>query len=181
MTTDNATRGQHAADPPGVLDAKAETQVPDIGLDTEDVSELAGLLDVALADTYSLYLKTQGFHWNVVGPLFFPLHKLTEEQYTDLGDAVDEIAERIRAIGHPAPASFEQFTALTQIPQETGVPNAEEMIRQLVAGNEACSRSLRAAVKAASRSDDVKTADLLTDRIGQHEQNIWMLGATLAR
>ena len=165
----------------GVLDARAETQVPDIGLSSEDVGDLAELLSIALADTYALYLKTQGFHWNVVGPLFYSLHKQTEEQYTDLGAAVDELAERIRAIGHPAPASFSQFSRLTQIVEESGVPNAEEMIRQLVEGNEACSRSLRAAVKAASRSDDVKTADLLTDRIGQHEQNIWMLGATLAR
>ncbi len=167
--------------PQRVLNVKAATLAPNIGVKTKDRRELASLLSVALADSYALYLKTQGFHWNVAGPLFYSLHKLTEEQYSEMADAIDELAERIRAIGFPAPASFDQFIEMTQITQERGVPTAEKMIEQLVEGNEVCSRSLREAVKAASDADDVKTADLLTDRIGQHEQNVWMLRAMLAR
>ena len=164
-----------------VLDVKAAELSPNLGLRGRDMRELARLLGIALADTYTLYLKTQGFHWNVAGPLFYPLHKLTEQQYEELAEAVDTIAERIRAIGHPAPASFEQFSELTEIRSETEVPTAEVMIEQLADGNEVCCRSLRAAVRAAADADDVKTADLLTDRIGEHEQNVWMLRAMLAR
>ncbi|MBI4697223.1 MAG: DNA starvation/stationary phase protection protein [Gammaproteobacteria bacterium] len=164
-----------------VLDVKAAELSPNLGLRGQDLRELAQRLGVALADTYVLYLKTQGFHWNVAGPLFYSLHKLTEAQYEELAEAVDEIAERIRAIGHPAPASFEQFTRLSEIRSESGVPTAEAMVEQLADGNEICCRSLRAAVRAAAEADDVKTADLLTDRIGQHEQNVWMLRAMLAR
>jgi len=164
-----------------VLNVKAATLTPNTGMKSKDRRELAERLSIALADSYTLYLKTQGFHWNVAGPMFYSLHKLTQEQYEELIPAIDAIAERIRAIGHPAPSSFAQFLALTEIKEESGVPTAEEMIRQLADSNELCSRSLRKAVAAASEADDVKTADLLTERIGQHEQNVWMLRAMLAR
>ncbi|MGH8595663.1 MAG: Dps family protein [Gammaproteobacteria bacterium] len=167
--------------PQRVLNVKAAVLSPKTGMKSSDRRDLANRLSVALSDTYALYLKTQGFHWNVAGPMFYSLHKLTQAQYEEMIPAIDEIAERIRAIGHPAPASFEQFGELTAIDTERGVPTAEDMIAQLVDGNEICSRSLREAVKAAGEADDVKTADLLTDRIGQHEQNVWMLRAMLAR
>lgn len=152
----------------------------DSGVSLMDRSSLAEHLSGALADTYLLYLKTQSVHWNVVGPLFYGLHKLTEEQYEDMAVAVDEIAERIRAIGFIAPGSFKQFTKLSSITEEDGAPTAEEMIEQLIKGNELCSRKLRASVAAAENVEDVKTAGLLTDRIGQHENNVWMLRALLA-
>ena len=163
-----------------VLDVKAAELNPKTGMKQADRRSLAERLNVALADTYTLYVKTQGFHWNVAGPMFYSLHRLTQAQYEDMIPAIDEIAERIRAIGHPAPASLVQFSKLTEIKEETGVPTAEAMIEQLVDGNEICSRSLRAAVKEADDADDVKTADLLTQRIGQHEMNVWMLRAMLA-
>ncbi|MCP5145444.1 MAG: DNA starvation/stationary phase protection protein [Gammaproteobacteria bacterium] len=164
-----------------VLDVKSPTFNPNIGVTKGDRKKLAGKLSNALADTYMLYLKTQGFHWNVAGPMFYSLHKLTEAQYEDMFAAIDELAERIRALGEPAPASFKQFLSLTRIDEETGVPTAEEMICQLVQDNDACAKSLREAVAVAEEADDVKTADLLTDRIGQHEQNGWMLRAMLAQ
>ena len=167
--------------PQRVLNVKAAMLQPKTGMKAADRRDLANRLSVALADTYTLYLKTQGFHWNVAGPLFYSLHKLTQLQYEEMIPAIDEIAERIRAIGHPAPASFEQFSELTAIDEERSVPTAENMIAQLADDNEICSRSLREAIKAANDADDVKTADLLTQRIGQHEQNVWMLRAMLAR
>ena len=167
--------------PQRVLNVKAPVLAPKTGMKAADRRDLANRLSVALADTYALYLKTQGFHWNVAGPLFYSLHKLTELQYEEMIPAIDDIAERIRAIGHPAPATFAQFSEMTAIDEERGVPTAEDMIEQLAEANEICSRSLREAVKAADDADDVKTADLLTNRIGQHEQNVWMLRAMLAR
>lgn len=149
------------------------------GLDREKRVKLADDLNQALANTYVLYLKTQNFHWNVVGPNFYGLHKLTEAQYQDMAEAIDDIAERIRAIGFPALGSFKQYYELSQIPEELGVPKTEDMISQLVDANEICSRILRNAVSEAETLNDVKTADLLTDRIGQHEENAWMLRALL--
>lgn len=150
------------------------------GVARKDRAELANRLREALADTYMLYVKTQGFHWNVVGPMFYGLHKLTEAQYEDMAEAIDEIAERIRALGFTAPGSFAQFKELASIKEETSAPSAEIMIKQLVDNNETCSRNLRNAVVEAEKVEDVKTADLLTNRIGQHEENVWMLQALLA-
>ena len=150
------------------------------GVRRKDRLKLAGYLSEALADTYTLYLKTQGFHWNVVGPMFYGLHKLTEAQYKDMTEAIDDIAERIRSIGFPAPGSFYQFKKMASIEEETGMPTAEEMISQLIDGNEICSRKLRSAVVEAEKVEDVKTADLLTHRIGRHEENTWMLRALLS-
>lgn len=162
------------------LKAKPEIQETRSGVSQQDRSRLAENLAGALADTYLLYLKTQSFHWNVVGPMFYGLHKLTEEQYEDLAAAVDVIAERIRAIGFIAPGSFKQFYNLSSIQEEDGAPSAEEMIRQLIEGNELCSRKLRVSVAEAEEVDDVKTADLLTERIGKHEENAWMLRSLIS-
>ena len=150
------------------------------GVAREDRAALAECLSQALANSYLLYLKTQNFHWNVVGPMFYSVHKLTEAQYEDLAEAIDDIAERIRAIGFIAPGSFEQFRALGMLEEETGTPDTQAMIKQLALDNEACSRTLRAAVEEAEKVEDVKTADLLTERIGQHEENTWMLTALIS-
>ena len=162
------------------MKARPEEVVTHGGIARDDRLELADRLSEVLADTYLLYVKTQGFHWNVVGPLFVGMHKLTEQQYEDMAEAIDTIAERIRAIGFPAPGSFQQFKKLSSIEEETGTPTAKEMIQQLIDGNEACARKLRKAVMEAEKVKDVKTADLLTDRIGQHEENTWILRALLA-
>ena len=162
------------------LTSKPHVTAINTGVDKEDRKELAARLSAALADTYLLYLKTQNFHWNVVGPHFYGLHKLTEQQYQAMAIAIDDIAERIRAIGHPSPGSFKQFSKLSSIEEETGRPSAEEMIKQLITGNEICTRKLRDAVLEAEQLKDVKTADLLIERIGNHEENVWMLSSLLA-
>ena len=151
----------------------------DSGIEQDAREKLAKYLAKALSTSYLLYVKTQGFHWNVVGPMFYGLHKMTEEQYEDLAEAIDEIAERIRAIGFTAPGSVKQFIQLSDVQEETGTPDAKAMIKQLIEGNEICSRDLREAVIKADSLNDVKTADLLTQRIGQHEQNAWMLRSLL--
>ena len=163
----------------GVFTAQPRELRPETGLEREDRAKLAKRLSSVLADTYSLYVKTQGFHWNVTGPLFYSLHKMTEEQYEDLAAAIDDLAERIRAIGFSAPASYSQFSAMTEIKEESQVPTAEEMIKQLIEGNETCARTLREAVREAESVKDVKTADLLTERIGRHEEVVWMLRALI--
>ena len=141
--------------------------------------QIAASLGKLLADTYTLYVKTQGFHWNVVGPRFHDLHKLFEEQYNELADANDEIAERIRALGAKAPSSYSEFKKLATIAEETGAPAANEMIRQLLADNRSAVRSAQAVVEAAEEHDDVGTADLATQRVRTHEKAAWMLDALL--
>jgi starvation-inducible DNA-binding protein len=163
-----------------VLSTKPKEQNTKNGIKRADRSELARFLSKALADTVLLNVKTLNFHWNVMGPLFYSLHKLTEDQYQDLTASIDVIAERIRALGFVAPGSLTQFAALTDIVEETGTPSAEDMITQLADDNERCARNLRHAVAAAENIEDVKTADLLTDRIGQHEENAWMLRAIVS-
>lgn len=145
------------------------------GLKRQDTAKLAKYLSNALADTYILYLKTQGTHWNVVGPLFYGLHKLTEEQYQSLAEAVDNIAERIRAIGHIAPSSFSEFEELSIVKSTAMRDSAADLITMLIDDNRAIADRLRKAVIAASEVDDVSTADLLTKRIGIHEEAAWML------
>ncbi len=162
------------------LKAKPSESKTDSGVAHKERAKLADALSGALADTYLLFLKTQNFHWNVVGPLFYGLHKLTEEQYEDLGESADTLAERIRAIGFLAPGSFAQFSKLSEIKEESGTPTAEEMIKQLVHDNELCAKRFRDVAEAAEEVNDVKTADLLTERIGQHEENAWMLRSLLA-
>ncbi len=151
-----------------------------IGLSNDQRRDIAAGLSRLLADSYTLYLKTHNFHWNVTGPMFQTLHTLFETQYTELATAVDEIAERIRALGEPAPGSYQQFAALSSIPEETGIPSAEDMIRQLVEGQEAVARTARSVFPTADEASDEPTADLLTQRMQIHEKNAWMLRSLLA-
>ena len=151
-----------------------------IGINEKDRQAIAGGLSRLLADSYTLYLKTHNYHWNVTGPLFNTLHTMFEAQYTELAAAVDEIAERIRALGIVAPGSYEQFASLTDIEESAGGENAEEMIRQLVVGQETVARTARSAFPAAEKAADEPTADLLTQRMQIHEKNAWMLRSMLA-
>lgn len=151
----------------------------DIGISEKDREAIARGLSKVLADSYTLYLKTHNYHWNVTGPLFNTLHLMFETQYTELATAVDEIAERIRALGVPAPGSYKAFTALTEIEEETDVPSAEEMIRQLVIGQETVVRTARQVFEIADKANDEPTADLLTQRMQLHEKNAWMLRSML--
>ena len=151
----------------------------DIGIPEKSRREIAGGLSRLLADSYSLYLKTHNFHWNVTGPMFATLHRVFEEEYTELSAAVDEIAERIRALGMPAPGSYSQFAEMSCIPEETGTPSAREMLRQLVQGQEAVVRTARQVLPVAENADDQPSADLLTQRMQVHEKNAWMLRSLL--
>jgi starvation-inducible DNA-binding protein len=153
----------------------------DIGISKKDRKTIAEGLSKLLADTYTLYLKTHNFHWNVEGPMFNTLHLMFETQYTELALAVDLIAERIRALGHPAPGSYAAYAKLSSIKEETGVPKAEDMIRQLVEGQEAVARTARAVFPAADKAGDEPTADLLTQRLQVHEKTAWMLRALLTK
>lgn len=151
----------------------------DIGINDKDRAKIAEALSKMLADSYILYLKTHNFHWNVTGPMFQALHNMFMVQYTELWNALDLIAERIRALGHPAPGSYKRYAALSTIKEEDGVPSATEMIKQLVAGQEAVARTARAAFKVADAANDQPTADLLTQRMEVHEKNAWMLRVLL--
>lgn len=146
-----------------------------IGIDKEQRQQIADGLSKLLADSYTLYLKTHNYHWNVEGPLFSSLHNLFEEQYQELATAVDEIAERIRALGVLAPGSYSAFADLTRIEEETGHPAAEDMVRNLVKSHEAVARTAREAFPAAEQASDEPTADLLTQRMHIHEKSAWML------
>ena len=138
------------------------------------VHELSRLL----ADTYTLYLKTQGFHWNVSGPLFRPLHLMFEEQYAELGEGIDEIAERIRTMGAIAPGSYRELARLTAVADEEGAPEAMEMVSRLIAGHEIVLRTAIAVVHVAEEDGDPALLDLATRRIAVHEKTLWMLRAT---
>ena len=151
----------------------------DIGISEDQRQQIAEGLSRLLADSYTLYLKTHNFHWNVTGPMFSTLHILFEQHYTELATAVDEIAERIRALGVAAPGSYRQFGELSSIPEETGVPGAEEMIRQLVQGQEAVVRTARSVFPIVESANDEPSADLLTQRMQIHEKNAWMLRSLL--
>ncbi len=156
------------------------TQQIDIGISEKDRTEIAAGLSRLLADSYTLYLKTHNFHWNVEGPMFNTLHLMFETQYTELATAVDLIAERIRALGVPAPGSYADFARLSSIKDAQGVPKAEDMIRELVAGQEAVVRTARAVFPVVERAGDQPSADLLTQRMQVHEKNAWMLRSLLA-
>lgn len=153
----------------------------DIGISAANRKKIAKGLGHLLADSYTLYLKTHNYHWNVEGPLFNTLHLMFEQQYTELALAVDQIAERIRALGHPAPGSYREFAKLTSIAEEKGVPAAEDMIKSLVKGQEAVVRTARGLVDAADKAGDEPTLDLLTQRMQIHEKNAWMLRSMLAK
>jgi starvation-inducible DNA-binding protein len=147
----------------------------DIGIPEKKRKAIASGLSRLLADTYTLYLKTHNYHWNVTGPMFNTLHLMFEGQYNELALAVDTIAERIRALGYPAPGSYQAYARLTVIKEEDDAPDAETMIRRLVAGQEAVARTARAIFPAADAARDEPTADLLTQRMQIHEKNAWML------
>jgi starvation-inducible DNA-binding protein len=151
----------------------------DIGIPDAQRQQIATCLGQLLSDTFVLYGKTHGFHWNVTGPMFNSLHLMFEGQYTELWDALDEIAERIRALGHPAPYGGANFAALASIPETQGVPAAMDMVRELVAGHEAVARTARQAFALADEANDQPTADLLTQRLQIHEKTAWMLRSLL--
>lgn len=151
-----------------------------IGISSGQREEIASGLSHLLADTYTLYLKTHNYHWNVTGPQFATLHTLFETHYTELALAVDQIAERIRALGHRAPGSYSEFSALSSIPEDATTPSAEDMIRRLVEGQEAVVRTSRSVFPSVEAASDEPTADLLTQRMQIHEKNAWMLRSLLA-
>jgi len=151
----------------------------DIGINEKDRIDIAAGLSRVLADSYTLYLKTQNYHWNVTGPLFNTVHLMTEEQYTELSTAVDEIAERIRALGVHAPGSYKAFAKLTSIAEEDEIPSAEEMIANLVAGHEAVAKTARSIIPLVEKASDEPSADLLTQRMQVHEKTAWMLRSML--
>jgi starvation-inducible DNA-binding protein len=161
---------------------RTETGVPriDIGISENDRRRISDGLGRLLADTYTLYLKTHNFHWNVTGPMFQTLHLMFEQQYTELAEAVDLIAERIRALGFPAPGSYREFIAATSIPDARGDLPATEMIRELVEGQEAVVRTARSILPVVDKADDQPTIDLLTQRLQVHEKAAWMLRSLLA-
>ena len=152
---------------------------PHIGLTDGQRKEIAAGLNKLLANSYLLYLKTHHFHWNVTGPHFSELHSLFESHYTELAEAVDEIAERIRAVGEFAAGSFAQFTKIATVTEESAVPSSDDMLRQLVSDNEEVVRTARQLNPIVEAANDSPTADLLARRMLEHEKNAWMLRSHL--
>lgn len=159
---------------------KQSTEI-NIGISAKDRAAIADGLSRLLADSSTLYLKTHSFHWNVTGPMFQTLHLLFQTQYAEQWSALDVIAERIRSLGFPAPGTYKEFAKLTSIPEAKGVPKAEDMIRQLIDGQEAVARTAREVFQVAEKANDQPTADLLTQRMQIHEKNAWMLRSLLGR
>jgi starvation-inducible DNA-binding protein len=158
---------------------KVKTPVIDIGITTADREKIVKGLSVLLADSYTLYLMTHNFHWNVTGPQFNSLHNMFMLQYTEQWNALDLIAERIRALGHPAPGTYKQFVKLASIKEVEDVPKATDMIRHLVAAQEATARTARQLFPIVEAANDQPTADLLTQRLEVHEKTAWMLRSLL--
>ncbi|WP_437925394.1 Dps family protein [Sorangium sp. So ce291] len=150
-----------------------------IGINAKNREQIGTGLGRVLADTYTLYLKTHNFHWNVTGPMFQTLHLMFEQQYNELALAVDLIAERIRALGLPAPGTYKQFVALSSIKEEDGIPKATDMIRLLVEGHETVARTARELFPVAEEANDQPTCDLITQRLQIHEKTAWMLRSLL--
>ena len=151
----------------------------DIGIEAKDREAIAAGLSRVLADSYTLYLKTHNFHWNVTGPMFQTLHLMFETQYNELALAVDLVAERIRALGVVAPGTYKQFIALSAIKEDDGIPKAQDMIRRLVEGHETVARTSREVFRIAEGASDQPTCDLLTQRMQVHEKTAWMLRSLL--
>ncbi len=151
----------------------------DIGISEGDRKNIAEGLSRLLADSYTLYLKTHNYHWNVTGPMFQTLHIMFEEHYVELADAVDVIAERIRALGFPAPGTYKKFVELSSIKEEEDIPDANTMIRRSVEGHESVVRTARSLLPSTGKVSDEATADLLTQRIQLHEKTAWMLRSLL--
>jgi starvation-inducible DNA-binding protein len=160
---------------PNKIEAEFTQQPINIGIDEKERKQVCKGLSKLLADSYLLYLKTQNYHWNVTGKMFQSLHALFEQQYQDLAEAVDEIAERIRALGEFAPGSFSAFAKVTSIKEENAIPVAEEMIHNLVSGNEAVVQTCREIVNLCEEAEDDVTIDLMVERMQKHEKNAWML------
>lgn len=160
--------------------AKKNEMSVNIGISDKEHKKIAEGLSKLLADTYTLYLKTHNFHWNVTGPMFNTLHLMFETQYNELALAVDSIAERIRALGYPAPGTYKEYARLSSIAEEEGVPEATEMIRKLVEGQEAVVRTARSLFPVIDAAGDEPSADLLTQRMQTHEKTAWMLRSMLA-
>ena len=175
---DKTTSAAPAASPAATSSAPAI----DIGIETADRKKIAQGLSAFLADSYTLYLKTHNFHWNVTGPMFNALHTMFEGQYTEQWTALDETAERIRALGFNAPGSYAEFTRLSSIKEEPGLTDSadwKEMVRQLVVGNEAVCRTARKVLRSADDAGDDPSVDLLTRRLQTHEKYAWMLRSLL--
>ena len=153
----------------------------DIGINEQDRKTIAQGLSHLLADTYTLYLKTHYFHWNVTGPMFNTLHLMFETQYNELALAVDLVAERIRALDVYAPGTYRDFARLTSIKETESVPKAQDMIAELVVGHEAVCRTARSVFPSADAASDEATADLLTQRLQVHEKTAWMLRSLLEK
>ena len=173
-----AVRAEPAASPP----ASGNAPAIDIGISGGDRKKIAEGLSGFLADSFTLYLKTHNFHWNVTGPMFNALHNMFEMQYTEEWNALDEIAERTRALGFNAPGSYAEFIRLSSLTEEPGLtkaPDWREMVRQLVVGNEAVARTARKVLKTADSAGDDPTVDLLTQRLQTHEKYAWMLRSLL--
>ena len=173
-----AVRAEPAASPP----ASGNAPAIDIGISGGDRKKIAEGLSRFLSDSFTLYLKTHNFHWNVTGPMFNALHNMFEMQYTEEWNALDEIAERTRALGFNAPGSYAEFIRLSSLTEEPGLteaPDWREMVRQLVVGNEAVARTARKVLKTADSAGDDPTVDLLTQRLQTHEKYAWMLRSLL--
>ena len=151
----------------------------DIGIPAAQRTRIAAGLSALLADSYTLYLMTHNFHWNVTGPMFNTLHQMFMQQYTEQWTALDQIAERIRALGHPAPGTYREFAQLASIREVDGVPPAMEMVRLLVAAQEGTARTARKLLPLVGKANDQPTADLLTQRLDVHEKTAWMLRSLL--
>ena len=158
---------------------KTKTPTIDIGISAGERKKIAQGLSALLADSYTLYLMTHNFHWNVTGPMFNTLHLMFMGQYTEQWNALDIIAERIRALGHPAPGTYKEFVKLASIKEVEGVPNANDMIRHLVAAQEATARTARNLFPQVNSANDQPTADVLTQRLEVHEKTAWMLRSLL--
>ena len=163
-----------------LLPSSRQGSTINIGISEKDRAAIAAGLSHLLADTYTLYLTTHNFHWNVTGPMFNTLHQMFMAQYTELWAAADPVAERIRSLGHPAPGSYAQFSALASLPDAPALPpKALEMVRILVDGHEGVARTARRIFALADKANDQPTADLLTQRLTVHEQTAWMLRSLL--
>jgi starvation-inducible DNA-binding protein len=158
---------------------KAAAAQIDIGIASGERKKIAQGLSALLADSYTLYLMTHNFHWNVTGPQFNSLHNMFMTQYTEQWNALDQIAERIRALGFPAPGTYREFVALASIKEVDGVPKANDMVRHLIAGHETTARTARALFATVNAANDQPTADLLTQRLEVHEKTAWMLRSLL--
>ena len=161
------------------MSKKSKSASINIGINDSDRARIVGGLSALLADSFTLYMMTHNFHWNVTGPQFNSLHQMFMGQYTEQWNALDIIAERIRALGHPAPGTFSEFAKLTSIKEVSGVPKANDMVRQLVDAQESTARTARKLFPVVEAANDQPTADLLTQRLEVHEKTAWMLRSLL--